>query len=142
MKIIFDSEKKSIVLFEKGDEPISLLAELAGTRGVSSHFSMIGGCSEVVLGYYDIAKQDYYTKNFTAQNIEIITVTGNIAWYEGKPMVHAHGVFGDEEYKTFGGHIMSMLISAVGETAIVWLPEKLEKKTDPASGLKLFCGRA
>ncbi len=141
MKIVFDSEVKSIVQFEKGDEPIALLAALAEERDLSFTFSMIGGCSEVELGYYDIAKQDYFTKKFTSQNFEVITVTGNVAWYEGKPMVHAHGVFGDEEYRTFGGHIMSMLISAVGETVIEWLPEKLEKKTDPASGLKLFCER-
>ena len=139
MKIIFDSETRSVVLFEKGDEPIALLAALAGERDRSFTFSMIGGCSEVKLGYYEIAKQDYLVETFTSQNFELITVTGNVAWYEGKPMVHAHGVFGKEEYKTFGGHIMSMIISATGETVIEWLPVKLEKKIDSASGLKLFC---
>lgn len=139
MKIIFDSKEKTTVLFEKPDEPISLLAKLAEEREQSFHFSMIGGCSEVELAYYDFSKKDYFTKTFNSQNFEVLSINGNAGWHEGKPMIHAHGVFGDDTYATFGGHIMRMTISAVGETEINWLPQKLEKKTDAASGLKLFC---
>ena len=125
--------------FEKGDEPISLLEALAGMRGLSFHFSMIGGCSAVELAYYDIETKKYSSKTHSARNIEIITITGNVAWFEGKPWVHAHGVFGDDNHNCFGGHINRLTISASGETSVDWLPEKLEKKMDSASGLKLFC---
>ncbi len=141
MKIVFDSEAKSIVQFEKGDEPIALLTALAEERDCSFTFSMIGGCSEVELAYYDIDTKAYASKTHSARNIEVIVITGNVAWFEGHPWTHAHGVFGDDDHHTFGGHINSLIISATGETAIEWLPVKLEKKTDPASGLKLFCER-
>ncbi len=141
MKIIFDSKEKSIVQFEKGDEPISLLEKLAEERGLSFTFSMIGGCLDVELAYYDIETKTYASKTHSARNIEIITITGNAAWVDGKVWVHAHGVFGDDDHNTFGGHVNKLTISATGETAIEWLPEKLEKKIDPVSGLKLFCKR-
>lgn len=139
MKIVFDSKTKSIVQFEKGDEPIALLTKLAGERNLSFHFSMIGGCTDVELAYYDIDTQAYSAKTHSARNIEIITITGNVAWIDGAPWVHAHGVFGDDDHQTFGGHVNKLTVSATGETAIDWLPERLEKKIDPASGLKLFC---
>jgi predicted DNA-binding protein with PD1-like motif len=139
MKIILDSKTKSIVQFEKGDEPIALLTALADERDHSFFFSMIGGCTEVELAYYDIDTKAYASKTHSARNIEVINVTGNVAWHEGKPWVHAHGVFGDDDHNCFGGHVNSFIISATGETSIDWLPERLEKKTDPASGLKLFC---
>ncbi len=141
MKIAFDSKTKSIVQFEKGDEPISLLEKLAEERGFSFTFSMIGGCLDVELAYYDIDTQKYASKIHSARNIEIITITGNAAWVDGKVWVHAHGVFGDDDHNTFGGHVNKLTISATGETALEWLPEKLEKKADPVSGLKLFCER-
>src|ERR1700752_2518475 len=112
MKLIFDSKEKSIVLFEKGDEPMSLIEELSEKRGVSSHFSMIGGCSDVELAYYDIDKKEYSSKTHSARNIEVITITGNVAWFEGKAWVHAHGVFGDDDHNCFGGHINKLTISA------------------------------
>ena len=139
MKIVFNSETKSIVQFEKGDEAIALLTDLARERGFSFHFSMIGGCTDVELAYYDIETKAYASKTHSARNIEVITVTGNVAWIDGAPWVHAHGVFGDDNHNCFGGHINRLIISATGETAIDWLPEKLEKKIDSASGLKLFC---
>ncbi len=139
MKIVFDSESKTIVQFEKGDEPVSLLADLAGERDKSCHFYMIGGATEVELAYYDIVTKDYSSKKHTANNIEVINITGTVGWFEGKPMTHAHGVFSGADHAAFGGHVNYLYMSATGETIVEWLPKKLEKKTDPVSGLKLFC---
>lgn len=141
MRIAFDSEKKTIVQFERGDEPVSLLAKLAGERGVSCHFSMIGGCTEVELAYYDIETKDYSSKIHSANNIEVINVTGTVGWYEGAPMTHAHGVFSGPDHAAYGGHVNHFFISATAETIVEWLPEKLMKETDERSGLKLFCAK-
>jgi predicted DNA-binding protein with PD1-like motif len=141
MRIAFDSKEKTIVQFEKGDEPVSLMAKFAGERGVSCTFSIIGGCTEVELAYYDIETKEYSSKTHTSRNIEVVSITGTVGWYEGAPMTHAHGVFGDDDHNTFGGHINRFIISATGETIVEWLPEQLKKENDPASGLKLFCGK-
>lgn len=141
MRIAFDSKEKTIVQFEKGDEPLSLLTEFAEKNGKSFHFSMIGGCTDVELAYYDIDTKAYASKIHSARNIEVITITGNVAWVNGAPWVHAHGVFGDDDHNTFGGHVNKLTISATGETVLDWLPEKLEKQIDSVSGLKLFCER-
>lgn len=141
MKIIFDSKEKSIIAVEKGEEFISSIAKFAKDRGVSFAFSMIGGASEVDLAFYDMNIKEYISKKFLpgySKNIEIVTVTGNVAWYEGGPMVHAHGIFSNEEYQTFAGHVMKIMISITGETIINWLPQKLERQYEEETCLKLL----
>jgi len=138
MQIIFDSKEKAILRLEKGEECLSVLKKLAEERDLSFSFSMIGGCSQVELGYYGLIDKKYSTKEFSADNIEILSIQGNVAWLEGKPIVHAHGVFSNENYETFGGHVTKLIISATGEVIIDWLPEKLIKKYDENTGLKLL----
>lgn len=139
MKLAYSSDTKVIIQFEKGDEPISLLAEFAEKSEKSFTLTIIGGCSQVELAYYDIETKTYSSKTHSARNIEVINISGNVAWVNGAPWVHAHGVFGDDNHHTFGGHVNSLIISATGEAVIELLPTKLEKKIDPESGLKLFC---
>lgn len=141
MKVIFDSKDKSIVKFEKGDKCFSLFTELAKERDTSFYFTMIGGCSAVELAFFDSNEKKYITKTFTpgfSKNIEIVNVTGNVTWYGGKPVIHAHGVFSNEEYKCFGGHIMKIMISITGETVVNWLPTKIERQFEKETCLKLM----
>ncbi len=141
MKIIFDSKEKTVVKFDKGDECLPLLLQLASGRDTSLCFSMIGGCSLVEVAFFDINEKKYVSKEFVpgfSNNIEVLSMTGNIAYFEGKPVVHAHGVFSDEEYKTFGGHINKIVISITGEVIIDWLSQKIEREYDAEFCLKLL----
>ena len=80
----------------------------------------------------------YFTKEFNEEDMEIVSVSGNAAWFEGMPIVHAHGVFSKKNYECFGGHVMRLAISLTGEAVINWLPEKIIKKYDDETGLKLL----
>jgi predicted DNA-binding protein with PD1-like motif len=141
MKILFDSNEKTILVLDRGEEFLSAIGALVKERDKSCTFSMIGGASSVDLAFFDMIKKEYTTQTFLhgfSQNIEIVNVTGNVAWFEGSPLVHAHGIFSNEEYKTFGGHIIKIDISITAETVIEWLPEKLMRKFDQELCLKLL----
>lgn len=138
MQIIFDSKEKSVLKIEKGENCLEVLKSLAKEKDASFHFSIIGACSHVELSYYDLKTKKYFAKEFRADTIEILSVIGNVAWCEGEPVMHAHGVFSNENYECFGGHIAKLIISATGETIINWLPEKINKKYDEKTGLKLL----
>ncbi len=141
MKVIFDSKDKSVVVVGKGEEFISAITKFAKERDVSFTFSMIGGASSVDIAFFDMNEKKYVTKTFSpgfSKNIEIVTVTGNVAWYEGEPMVHAHGIFSNEEYQSFNGHIMKITISITAETMINWLPTKIERQFEEETCLKLL----
>ena len=92
----------------------------------------------VELGYFAPKTKKYFNKEFNADSIEILSVNGTVAWLEGQPIIHAHGVFSNENYETFGGHVVKLIISLTGETSIDWLPEKIIKKYDDETGLNLL----
>ncbi len=140
MKIIYDSKEKSVITVEKGEEFFTTMNAFAKERDTSFTFSVIGGCDFVDIAYYDLDAKKYITKEFIDRNTEIITMTGNVAWYEGEPLIHTHGVFGNREYQCFGGHVMKLMISATAEVAISWLDKKLQKEFNEETGLKFYCG--
>ena len=138
MQIILESQNKSVIKIEKGEDCLEILKSLAKERDKSFLFSIIGACSLVELSYYDLKNRKYFSKEFTEENMEILNVNGNVAWSEDEPIVHAHGVFSNENYETFGGHVVKLVISLTGETIIDWLPEKIIKKYDEKTSLKLL----
>ncbi len=138
MQIIFNSKNRSVLRIDKGEECLNVLKSLAKDKDASLTFSIIGACSLVELGYYKLNTKEYSTKTFSGEDMEILSVTGNVAWFENEPLLHAHGVFSDEKYETFGGHIVKIIISATGEVVINWLPEKIYKKYNEKTGLKLL----
>lgn len=139
MQIILDTPNKSVIRLETGEECLGALKVLALEKNASFNFSVIGAAATVELGYYHLEEQRYFSREFGSSHIEVISVVGNVAWDEAEPIVHAHGVFSNEKYECFGGHVMKIIISATGEVAIDWLPEKINKKHDPKTGLKLLC---
>ena len=138
MQIIFDSPNKSILKIEKDEECLSILKSLAKERDVSFHFFIIGACSLVELSFYDLKTKKYSNKEFGNENIEILSVNGNVAWDENEPIVHVHGIFSHENYECFGGHVVKLIISVTGEVIIHWLPSKLGRKYEEETGLKLL----
>ena len=117
---------------------MEVLRSIALKKAASFNFSMIGGCASVELGYYNPKLKKYFNKEFIADNIEMLSTSGNVAWFENSPVVHAHGVFSGEDHEAFGGHIVKMVISLTGEVAIDWLSHKLIKKYDQETGLNLL----
>ena len=138
MQIIFDSENKSVLRIEKGEECIEVLRNFAKERNKSFHFSMIGAGVPIELGYFHPEKKQYFSQEFKDESFEILSCTGSVAWFENEPIVHAHGVFSNEKYECFGGHVNKLIISLTGEVMLDWLPEKIAKKYDEETGLKLF----
>ena len=86
------AEKTYVVVFDEGDEPMRGLLQFAGQeRLCASRFTSIGGFSEVTIGYFDLEKKDYIPIRLREQ-VEVVSLTGNIALDDGKPKVHAHVV--------------------------------------------------
>lgn len=138
MQIILDLQNKSILKIEKGEDCLNVLKSLAQKMDLSFQFSIIGACSLVELSYYDLKTKKYSSKEFSNENMEVLSVNGNVAWCEGEPVVHTHGVFSNENYECFGGHVVKLVISVTGEVIINWLSEKVTRKYDEDTGLKLL----
>src|SRR5687767_12025841 len=95
-KLIFEREglKTYALVYEKGDEFMSELQGFAEQHALAaSHFTAIGAFKHTVLGYFDRNKMDYF-KIPIKEQVEVLSLLGNITLSEGAYKVHAHAVLG------------------------------------------------
>jgi len=66
----------------------------------------IGAVDQATYSVYDQKSKKYIKFNRT-EELEILSLSGNVSLFDDKPMVHAHIALSDREGKACGGHLMS-----------------------------------
>src|ERR1700691_6045207 len=103
--------KQYAVIFYQGDEAFSGLLEFAEKYQVTgAHFTAIGAVNGATLGWFDPQRKMYKTIPVNGQH-EVIAMSGDIALYQGKPVVHSHMVVGGPDRTTLAGHILAAHVS-------------------------------
>ena len=124
------------LIFGKGDEFITGLTEFAESNNIGgSHFT--GAFSDVTLGYFDRQRKDY-KKIPIEQQVEVLSLVGDIALKDGRPQVHAHVVVGMSEGTARGGHILAAHVWPTLEVVLSESPWHLRRKIDAETGLALI----
>jgi predicted DNA-binding protein with PD1-like motif len=138
-RLISDGQEKVfIVVFETGDEVMQGLLEFARQNELSAgHFTAIGALSDVVLGYLDWEKKDYERIPLTEQ-VEVLSLVGDVALEDGSPKIHAHIVVGKRDGTAHGGHLLEAHVRPTLEVVLHESPEHLRRKPDPQTGLALI----
>lgn len=140
IKLISDSgtTRTYVLIFSPGDEILSGLKEFAVKYQVkSAHFTAIGDASSAKYGWYDQSKKMF--KVFKIGNFaEITSLIGDIATYNGIPVVHAHANFGTEDGTVRGGHLLEAFVSPTLEVMMTVEPESLYKKLAPEFGISVI----
>ncbi len=138
MKIILNSGPAFLLRFDKGEEVLAGLADFAQKNNITAAvFSGIGACSKVDLGFFNTTLKDYRRKPFF-DNREIISLNGNIAMQEGRPMVHSHGVFSDNEFNLIAGHVFEIIVSVTCEISLVKLEGQSQRTMNADFNLNLL----
>ena len=126
------------LIFETGDEVTAGLAAFAQQQRLSaSHFTAIGAFQEVTLGYFDWGKKDYKRIPISEQ-VEVLSLIGDIALDRGEPKVHAHVIVGKSDGTARGGHLMNAKVRPTLEVIVVESAGELRKSYDPLSKLDLI----
>ena len=140
VKLISDSgtTRTYVLIFSPGDEILSGLKEFAVKYKVNSaHFTAIGDASSAKYGWYDQSKKMF--KIFKIMNpSEITSLIGDIALYNGTPVVHAHANFGTSDGTVRGGHLLEAFVSPTLEVMMTLEPEPLYKKLAPEFGISVI----
>ncbi len=126
------------VVFDKGDEVISGLMDFAKRHRVAaSDFTAIGAFSDVTFGYFDRERKGY-KKIPIAEQVEVLSLLGNIVLDRGAPKVHAHAVVGKSDGTAWGGHILEAHVWPTLEVIVEESPAHLRRTRDPGTGLTLI----
>ena len=127
-----------VLIFDKGDEPVAGLTAFAKAQNLgAAHFTAIGAFSDVTLGYFDRAKRDY-KKIPLHEQVEVLSLLGDVALDKGEPKVHAHVVVGRADGEARGGHLLEAHVWPTLEVVLVESPRHLRKRHDPETGLALI----
>lgn len=130
--------KQYAVIFYQGDEAFSGLLEFAQKYHVTSaHFTAIGAVSGATLAWFDPQRKMYKKIPIVGQH-EVIGMSGDIALYQGKPVVHTHMIVGSPDGTTHGGHVLSADVSPTLEVMVTVDPITMQKRFDPATDLTLI----
>ena len=132
------SERTHVLVFETGDDVIPLLLAFAREHHLdASHFSAIGAFQRLTLGYFDWAKKDYERIPIDEQ-VEVVSLLGDIARKGREPQVHAHAVVAKRDGTAHGGHLLEATVRPTLEVILVESPAHLARRFDPQSGLALI----
>src|SRR5271155_2765184 len=130
--------KQYAVIFYQGDEAYSGLLEFAEKYQVTSaHFTAIGALEGATLGWFDPKRKTYKKIPIVGQH-EVIGMSGDIALYQGKPVVHTHMLVGSSDGTVHGGHVLDAYVSPTLEVMVTVDPVTMQKRFDPATDLTLI----
>jgi predicted DNA-binding protein with PD1-like motif len=126
------------VIFGSGDEILGGLTKFAEENHISA--ARITGIGSIHNG--TLAWLDPDTKKFRMihidQQAEVLSLLGDIATYQGKPVVHVHLVVGFGDGTAHGGHLLEAHVWPTLEVIVTAYPRPLYKKFDPEKGITVI----
>jgi uncharacterized protein len=130
--------KQYAVIFYTGDEAFSGLQKFAEDYHVTSaHFTAIGAVSGATLGWFDPQRKMYKKIPITGQH-EVMGMSGDIALYQGKPVVHTHMVVAASDGTAHAGHVLAANVAPTLEVVVTVNPIKMQKRLDADTDLTLI----
>jgi hypothetical protein len=137
-KLGADGEQTYALVLDPGEEVAeTLLAFARKLRVTAAHFQGIGALSDVVLGYFDWERKQYRPIPIREQ-VEVLSLQGDIALEGNEPRVHAHLVVGRADGTAWGGHLISAHVRPTLEVILAQSPRYLRRRMDHETGLPLI----
>lgn len=123
----------------KGDELLESLTTLLREKNIKSgSISGIGAVSSAKLGFFD-AKTKKYEEIFFEENMEIVSLNGNISIKDEHIFPHIHAVFSKSDFSVVGGHLFSpTVVYAFEYTIFEYSGEPFVRNFDEDTGLFLW----
>lgn len=124
----FSNTKQHLLVLEKGEEIFEqlniFLQQHPDIRCL--WISGIGAARSVTMSFFDPKTQKYIDKVID-EDLEILSLQGNVSFINNTPRWHIHGTFSDKDYRALGGHVQSLTIGVTCEIMMLELPFSLTR---------------
>lgn len=138
MRMIVKEAGRYLLRFDRGEDVIAALSLFAAQERIAgASFTGIGAAEKITLSFYR-GRTKTYEDMMIKDELEIASLSGNIAWKENEPVVHAHGVFSDRQMRCFGGHIKKCVVASTCEVSLSVFGKRVERTHDDATGLNVL----
>jgi predicted DNA-binding protein with PD1-like motif len=138
-KLVDKQPKTFVLVFETNDELARGLKEFASEQKLASaSFKAIGALSSVKLGWLNWETKQYEQSVSLDEQVELLSLIGDVALKDGEPQVHAHAVIGKRDGTAHGGHLLQAHIRPTCEVVLTESPAHLKKEFNPSAGIALI----
>lgn len=138
-RLIDQTPKTFVLVFQTGDELATGLSRFAEAQQLSAaSFEGLGGLSSVRLAWFNWESKKYEPSVALDEQVELLSLIGDVALRDGKPFVHAHAVISKRDGTAHGGHLLEAHVRPTCELVLTESPTPLERVVDPESGLALI----
>lgn len=127
-----------LMVLTEGDDLFAELEALALREAIpSASFTGFGFAGKVTFGFYDFGRRDYHPRTFEER--EMTGITGTLAWKNGKPSVHAHGVGCGPDFSVVGGHLLALRVGRGSlEVTLTVHDTRLERTEEQSIGANIL----
>lgn len=123
------------VIFGAGDELLGGLTKFAEENHIAAaRITGIGAIHNGTLAWLDPATKKYRIIPID-QQAEVLSLLGDVAMYQGKPVIHAHMVVAFSDGTAHGGHLLQAHVWPTLEVIVTSYPRPLNKKFDSQKGI-------
>lgn len=127
-----------VVVCDKGEEAVGAVRSAVTERGIrGGQVTAVGGFQRGELAYYDRGRLDI-VRIPVSEQVEVLSMLGDIAERDGAPQLHAHAVLGRRDGSTLGGHLLSGEVWPTLEVIVTEVGPELAKRVDAETGLALL----
>jgi predicted DNA-binding protein with PD1-like motif len=132
------NQRTYAVVLSSGEEVTDALQAFAVEKGLNAaQVTALGAFSSVELGYFDWQAKDY-RKIPIDEQVEVLSLVGDIALKDGVPHLHPHVTIGKRDGSAWGGHLLRGTVRPTLEVIVTESPSVLARRYDPETGLALI----
>lgn len=109
--------------FESGEQFSAPLLGWLAREGIGyATMTGLGAARGATVSYY-VADTKEYEQHVFDEQMEVVSLIGNVALREGQPFIHAHVALGRRDLSLIGGHLNDL---SIYPTLEVWLRPEAE----------------
>lgn len=121
-----------------GEDIKEQLMVLAEEQSISfATITGIGACDEVEISIFYPERKEYERKTI-CEELELVSLMGNISLNEKRPHVHVHATFSNGYDTLYAGHLDRGVVCATAELFIQTKAEELHRKPCDKTGLMIL----
>lgn len=129
---------KYVIRLDKGEEIVESIDLIVKNENIKlGTITGIGAVNKAKIGYFEIETKEYHTTDLE-EDMEIVSLSGNISEMNGEAYIHMHIALSNNTYLVKGGHLNSATISATGEIAIDSFEGLVDREFNDKVGLNLL----
>lgn len=128
-----------VLMFEEGDEVVLGLENFAKKHKLSGgQITGVGSFADVIIGRFDWKNKRYKKTVEIRQQVQVLSLTGDIAHDKGRPRIVCHVVVAKPDGSVYGGHLMHAHVRPLLEVVVMEASQFYQRRYDHESGLALL----